>query len=150
MKISTKGRYALEAIVDLALHAHEGCVNLKSIARRCEISEAYILQIFIALRRQGLVDSIRGAQGGYILGKDPSKITVGMVLTAVESSLAPVACLADEKELHCNRKDLCVTRSFWEGVMGIITDITESITIEDLVNYYNRDYGNAYEPEYFI
>lgn len=138
MKVSTKGRYGLEAIVDLAIHGTQGCVNIKSIATRCEISEAYVLQIFLELRRAGIIDSIRGAQGGYVLAKDPSQITVNMVLTALEGKLAPVPCLADGEEDYCDRNSLCVTRGFWETIMNIVYDVTESITVADLVECYHR------------
>jgi Rrf2 family cysteine metabolism transcriptional repressor len=92
MKISTKGRYGLEALVALALHQGEGPVSLKSISERCGLSEAYILQIFLVLRRAGIVTSTRGAQGGYMLSREPLQITAGEVLVALEGPLSPVSC----------------------------------------------------------
>ena len=133
MNISTKGRYGLEAIVDLAIHCTQGCVTIKCIAARCEISEAYILQIFLELRRAGIIESIRGAQGGYILAKKPSQITVSMVLTALEGNLAPVACLTGEEKTYCDREHRCGTREFWMEIGNIITKVADSVTIEDLV-----------------
>ncbi|NLL05777.1 MAG: Rrf2 family transcriptional regulator [Clostridiaceae bacterium] len=138
MKISTKGRYGLEALVDLAIHSSEGCVSLKSIAERCGRSEAYILQIFLILRRSGIIESIRGAQGGYILARDCSQITVGEVLTALEGPLAPVACITHTTEPICERYGRCETLGFWESVMNTLNDVVNSITIEDLLKCYQE------------
>ncbi len=150
MKISTKGRYGLEAIVDLAVHGTEGCVSIKSIAERCQVSEAYVLQIFLELRRAGIIDSIRGAQGGYILAKDPSQITVNMVLSALEGKLAPVACLTDNEESYCERNHRCGTRGFWADIMNIVISVTDSITIADLMKCYCRTIATEAVPDYFI
>lgn len=151
MKISTKGRYGLEALVDLAIHSSEGCVNLKSISERCEISEAYILQIFLILRRAGIVESIRGAQGGYLLAKNPSEITVGDVLTALEGPLVPVACITGKKESICERHGKCATFGFWESVMNALNEVVYSITINDLVEYYQNNFAaKDYDIEYYI
>lgn len=150
MKISTKGRYGLEAIVDLAIHSTEGCVNIKSIAARCEVSEAYVLQIFLELRRAGIIDSIRGAQGGYILARDPSQITVNMVLTVLEGKLAPVACLTDRKDSFCDRNHRCGARAFWIGIMNIIIGTADSITIADLVKCYYQSRTEEVVPDYCI
>lgn len=151
MKISTKGRYGLEALVDLAIHSSEGCVNLKSISERCGMSEAYILQIFLILRRAGIVESIRGAQGGYVLAKTSSEITVGDVLTALEGPLVPVACIADKQEHTCERYGRCATLGFWESIMNTLNDVVYSITVDDLVECYQNN--NAIENnkiEYYI
>jgi len=153
LKISTKGRYGLEAIVDLAIHSSEGRVNLKSIAERCEMSEAYILQIFLVLRRAGIVDSIRGAQGGYVLSRDPSQITVGDILTVLEGPLAPVPCIAEKSKrakTTCNRFDNCTARNFWESVMNTLNEVANSITIEDLVKCYNSSFSQSIDLEYYI
>ena len=150
MKISTKGRYGLEAIVDLAIHLNEGHVSLKSISERCGMSEAYILQIFLILRRAGIVESIRGSQGGYTLAKAPSEITVGQVLTALEGPLAPVACVAGKEEFTCERYGSCPTRSFWESIMHALNDVADSITIEDLVDCYNESFFQSSEIDYCI
>ena len=150
MKVSTKGRYGLEAIVDLAIHGIQGCVNIKSIAARCEISEAYVLQIFLELRRAGIIDSIRGAQGGYVLAKDPAQITVNMVLTALEGKLAPVPCLANSPENFCDYNFHCATRGFWETIMDIVCNVTESITIADLVECYHQFLAEDPDIDYYI
>lgn len=151
MKISTKGRYGLEALVDLAIHSSEGCVNLKSIAERCGRSEAYILQIFLILRRSGFVESVRGAQGGYVLARNSSQIAVGDVLTALEGPLAPVACIMDKKEPICERYARCETLGFWESVMNTLNNVVNSITIEDLVQcYQNNKAIEENKIEYYI
>ncbi len=150
MKISTKGRYGLEAIVDLAIHAGQGHENLKNISERCNISEAYILQIFLVLRRAGIVDSIRGAQGGYVLSREPSEITVGEVLTALEGPLAPVACVAEAEENTCARFKSCATRVFWESIMNTMNDVANSVTIEDLVRCHGENQAQNNEVEYYI
>lgn len=150
MKISTKGRYGLEAIVDLAIHLSEGHVNLKSISERCGMSEAYILQIFLMLRRAGIVESIRGSQGGYTLSRAPSEITVGHVLTALEGPLAPVACVAEKAEHACERYGNCPTRGFWESIMLALNDVADSITIEDLVDCYKERVFQSNEIDFYI
>lgn len=150
MKISTKGRYGLEAIVDLAIHSSEGLVNLKSISERCGLPEAYILQIFLTLRRAGIVNSIRGAQGGYVLARSASEITVGEILTTLEGPLSPVACVNDGEEASCERYGECMTRSFWEEIKVALNDVVDSITIEDLVNCYRNSFSNNKEPDYYI
>ncbi len=150
MKISTKGRYGLEAIVDLAIHSSQGHVNLKSISERCGISEAYILQIFLVLRRAGIVDSIRGAQGGYVLSRNASEITVADVLIALEGPLAPVSCIVEGAKYPCDRYENCTTRGVWESIMITLTDVATSITIQDLVDCYNRSTSQNKELEYYI
>ena len=150
MKISTKGRYGLEAIVDLAIHSSEGRVNLKSISERCGISEAYMLQIFLILRRAGIVESTRGTQGGYALSTEPSKITVGDVLTALEGPFAPVVCSTEKAKHTCDRYKKCTARSFWERVMNTLSDVANSITIEDLVECYKSNIPLNTELDYYI
>ena len=150
LKISTKGRYGLEALVDLAIHSSEGHVSLKSISERCGMSEAYILQIFLVLRRGGIVESIRGAQGGYVLAKDPSEITVGDVLRTLEGPLAPVSCVAEKGEHYCEKYSTCATRGFWESMMNGLNDVANSITIEDLVECYKKSDFQSSEIEYYI
>ncbi len=150
MKISTKGRYGLEAIVDLAMHSSQGHVNLRSIAERCGISETYILQIFLVLRRVGIVDSIRGAQGGYRLARDPAEITVGDVLSALEGPLAPVACIIKGNENLCNHYQQCATRGVWESIMNILSEVTAAISIEDLVKCCKKTRNYYHDLEYYI
>jgi len=152
LKISTKGIYGLEAIVDLAINSTQGHVNLKSISERCVISEAYILQIFLILRRAGIVESVRGAQGGYFLAKDPCEITVGDVLIALEGPLAPVDCIIDGTDHSCDRYERCATQMVWRNVMNTLDDVVNSVTIKDLVNcYYKFRYKDRDQDlEYYL
>ena len=126
MTISTKGRYALRIMLDLAGHPGE-TVKLKDIASRQGISEKYMEQIIAVLNKAGCVRSTRGAQGGYQLVKAPAEYTVGMILRMTEGSLAPVECLA-ENALSCEREHKCATvdlnRSIYEAVNNVIVSIT--------------------------
>ena len=151
MKISTKGKYGLEALLDLAIHSAEGHVSLKNIAERCNISEAYILQIFLVLRRAGIVESVRGAQGGYFLAKDSADISVGEILSALEGPLAPVVCIVEGKSDTCDRYDLCAARTFWATIMTELTDLANSISLVDLLKSY-RSMDTSYNDniDYYI
>ncbi|MDF2486829.1 MAG: transcriptional regulator, BadM/Rrf2 family [Herbinix sp.] len=131
MKISTKGRYALRLMLDLALNNTGEYITIKSIAARQEISEKYLEQIISLLNRAGYVKSIRGAQGGYRLAKETSEYTVGMILRLTEGSLAPVDCLEDENE--CGRNGGCVTREVWQELYHAISSVVDRITLQDLV-----------------
>lgn len=136
MKISTKGRYALRLMLELALHEANEWVSVKEIAKNQEISGKYLEQIITQLHRATLVQSIRGAQGGYRLAKKPEEITAGMVLRAVEGALAPVSCL--EGENCCPRKDLCVTLEVWQKIQEAISSVVDSLTLQDLVCRYHE------------
>jgi Rrf2 family cysteine metabolism transcriptional repressor len=138
MKISTKGQYGLEALVDLAFHASDGPQSIKDISERCGFSEAYILQIFIALKKARIVKSIRGAQGGYMLAANPSEITAGAVLEALEGPLAPVACIIRDRKKSCRRFEKCVTRVLWQKMMDRLISIASSVTVADLVEAVRR------------
>lgn len=130
MKISTKGRYALRMMLEFALHPDE-CTKINQVARRQDISEKYLEQIVTILSRAGYVKSMRGAQGGYMLTKDPSEYTVGMILRLTEGSLAPVACLdADEP---CGRSNTCVTLDVWRQLNDAINQVVDHVTLADLV-----------------
>lgn len=142
MKLSTKGRYGLKAMLDLAVHSCEGQVSLKSIAERQEISENYLEQIFAVLKKAGLVKSIRGSQGGYILSQSADKITVGSVLRALEGSLAPVDCVLEDDPSECKRAELCVTRIIWEKIRDSINEVVDSITLKDLVDEVKKNCKN--------
>lgn len=134
MKISTKGRYALRLMLDLAIHGNGELVRIRSIAERQEISEKYLEQIISVLNRAGFVKSVRGAQGGYRLTKEPSEYTVGMILRLTEGSLAPVACL-EEDENQCARYQNCATVEVWERLKVAIDNVVDHITLEDLVKW---------------
>lgn len=132
MKISTKGRYALRLMLDLALNNTGEYITIKSIAARQEISEKYLEQIISILNKAGYVRSIRGAQGGYRLAKEPVEYTVGMILRLTEGSIAPVDCL-DEESDACARCNGCVTREVWKELYDAISNVVDRITLQDLV-----------------
>lgn len=145
MKLSTKGRYGLKAMLDLAIHSQNGHIALKNIAERQNISEHYLEQLIATLRKAGLVKSIRGAQGGYTLGAHPKEIRVGDILRALEGSLAPVDCVIENEPSECTNRDCCIVRGVWEKVRNSINDVVDSITLEDLVeDYKNRDNDSQY------
>jgi len=137
-RLSTKGRYGVRAMFDLALHYDEGLVSLKNIAERQEISEHYLEQLIATLKKAGLVKSIRGAQGGYMLSQEPSKITIGDILRALEGSLSPAECIDDSQKVDCPRSDYCVTKKVWEKVKEVIESVVDSITLQDLVDDYKK------------
>ena len=129
MKISTKGRYGLRAMVDLTEHQNEGAIPLREISERQKISIQYLEQIFATLRKSDLVKSIRGVNGGYILNKSPEKITVGDIIIVLEGPLAPVDCLIENE---CDLIDDCVTHNVWRKVQNSIEDVLDSITLQQL------------------
>lgn len=133
MKISTKGRYALRLMIDLAENNTGTPISLKDVARRQGISDKYLEQIISILNKAGYVRSIRGAQGGYVLKKSPEKYTVGMILRQTEGSLSPVSCIEDD-EIVCERKDACVTSVVWKKISDAINDVVDNITLQDLVD----------------
>ncbi|WP_312493441.1 RrF2 family transcriptional regulator [Anaerosporobacter sp.] len=134
MKISTKGRYALRLMLDLALNNTGEPVRIKDIASRQEISDKYLEQIISVLIKAGYVRSLRGPQGGYKLARDPKEYTVGMILRLTEGSLAPVACLEDEENL-CARQDECATLILWEKLYDAIKEVVDGYTLADLVDW---------------
>ena len=143
MKISTKGRYALRLMLDLALNNTGEYIKIKSIAERQEISEKYLEQIVTSLSRAGYVKSVRGSQGGYKLAKPPEQYTVGMILRLTEGSLAPVACLEDE-ENQCSRADDCITIEVWKQLDDAIKGVVDRITLADLVDWHMERAVNHY------
>lgn len=134
MKISTKGRYALRLMLDLAIHDTGEPTRIRDIAARQEISEKYLEQIISTLNKAGYVRSIRGPQGGYHLVKKPEQYTVGMILRLTEGSLAPVACLEDEVNL-CERQEGCVTLRLWKMLDQAISEVVDKVTLADLVEW---------------
>ena len=117
MKLSTKGRYGLRALVDLAVNSREEAVCIQSIADRQNISESYLEQLMRLLRKAGLVQSVRGAGGGYRLAKPAESISVGDILRALEGDLEAVNCKAFQKEHPCEGADICVTKYVWKRSM---------------------------------
>lgn len=134
MKISTKGRYALRLMIDLALNDTGEPVRIKDISARQGISIKYLEQIVSILNRAGYVKAIRGPQGGYRLVKKPVEYTAGMILRLTEGSLAPVSCL-DYEENDCPRQDACATLELWKRLDIAIKGVVDSVTLEDLVNW---------------
>ena len=132
MKISTKGRYALRLMLDLALHDTGGYIPLKEVAARQEISDKYLEQIITQLSRAGFVKSVRGAQGGYRLAEPPAQYTVGRILRLMEGSLAPVSCLEAGAKL-CEIAPHCRTLPMWTRLNSVINEFFDSYTIADLM-----------------
>ena len=141
MKISTKGRYALRLMTDLAAHQNEGYIPIKTIAQRQGISDKYLEQIISVLARAGYVRSVRGAGGGYMLAHAPEDYTVGMILRLTEGSLAPVSCLETEENL-CERSESCPTLFIWERLYDAINEVVDHITIKDIIDRMVSDADN--------
>lgn len=147
MKISTKGRYALRMIVDLAESGSDDYVALKEIAERQNISKKYLEQIVPILTRGGILSTNRGYQGGYRLSRNPSLITCGEVLRLTEGSLAPIACLENGVEnIDCERKNECMTLPLWIGLSRVINNYLDGITVQDIIDQHN----NLGADEYII
>lgn len=150
MKISTKGRYALEAVVDLALHSENQLESLKNVSQRLGKSKNYLEQLFVQLRKSGVVESVRGAQGGYRLAKKPEDILVGDVVRPVEGSLKPVRCLEESEACNsCEIEPICPTLPVWKKMGDEISRVMDQTTIQDLLNCYEKHTGNK-ELEYYI
>ncbi|MGQ9780497.1 MAG: RrF2 family transcriptional regulator [Bacillota bacterium] len=149
MRVSTKGRYGLRAMVDLALHAEDGPVPLKEIAARQGLSESYLEQVFAALRRVGLVTAVRGPAGGYILGRPAAEITAGEILRALEGATAPVHCVEPVGDrVPCERAPTCPTREFWRKLRDHIEAFLDRATLRDLVEQARRK--DEVPPMYYI
>jgi Rrf2 family protein len=132
MQISTKGRYALRALIDLGLHMDQGPVLRKDIAERQEISFDYIGQLFVELRKTGFIESVKGPGGGYVLAQDADKIRAGDIIRAVEGPIAVVQCAGPNPENACHRMDGCVTYLLWKRLSKTIEEVLDSITLKDL------------------
>lgn len=137
MKISTKGRYALRMMVDLAVHDEGEFISLRSVAERQNVSMKYMEQIVSQLTKAGFLLSIRGPQGGYKLARAPEKYTVGEILRVTEGGLAPVSCLEISPN-RCMRAENCSTLGFWEDFYATITNFIDGVTLEDLVKQENE------------
>lgn len=142
MKISTKGRYALRMMLDLAEHQQDGFVALKDIAARQNISKKYLEQIVPILNKSNFLQANRGFQGGYRLVNAPREYTVGSILRLTEGNLTPVACL-DFNPVGCERRDECITLPLWQGLSNVIADYLDNITLQDILdNYKARSIDN--------
>lgn len=140
MRISTKGRYALRLMLDLALNESGRPIRIKEISGRQEISDKYLEQIISVLNKGRLVRSVRGPQGGYLLTKKPEEYTVGMILRLTEGSMAPVECI-DDAVYGCARMDNCATSIVWHRLNDAIRDVIDNITLADLVEW-QQEHGH--------
>jgi Rrf2 family protein len=143
MKISTKGRYALRMLIDLAEHQNCGFVSLKDIADRQKISKKYLEQIIPVFNHADILKTTRGSQGGYMLAKTPDKYTVGEILRLTEGSLAPVDCL-NEHPIRCERSADCATLPVWQGLSRVINEYLDSITLQDILDQQRERYRYDY------
>lgn len=141
MMISTKGRYALRVMVDLAEHRSGNYIPLKEVAARQEISEKYLESIVKVLVRNSFLEGIRGKGGGYRLTKSPDQITVGSVLRLMEGSLSPVACL-EQDAVECTRASICKTLAMWQNLYKMVNEYFDGISIADLTG--GEEAGNNY------
>ena len=135
MKLSTKGRYGVKAMVDLAINYGETPVSIKTISSRQNISEYYLEQLFSPLRKASLIKSVRGAQGGYVLNREPKDIKVSEIMEVLEGPIEIAECI---EGVQCNNIDCCATRLLWKKIKGSIDEVMESVTLQDIVNDYNR------------
>ena len=133
MKLSTKGRYGLRALIDLAQYSSETPVSITSISARQDLSERYLEQLMAMLKKAGLVKSVRGAGDGYVLAKDMAAISVGDVLRALEGSLEPVECAGLEPEGGCKASGQCVTKYVWQRINDSISRTVDEIRLDQLV-----------------
>ena len=141
MKISTKGRYALRVMVDLATNDNGNYITLKDIAKRQEISNKYLEQIIHQLSKAGFVQSARGAQGGYRLAHTPDEYTVGEILRTVEGSLAPVSCL--DCKTPCDQFDSCITIGLYKKIQQAIDGVVDHTTLHDMISDYRTKHPKA-------
>jgi Rrf2 family cysteine metabolism transcriptional repressor len=142
MQISTKGRYALRAMIDLGLHMEQGPVLRNDIAERQEISPHYIAQLFVELRKKGFIESVKGPGGGYALAQDADEIRAGDIIRAVEGPIVLVQCVGPNSEGACPRMDGCVTYLLWKRLSKTIEEVLDSITLQDLCDQ-AREFAKA-------
>lgn len=144
MRISTKGRYALRMLVDLAEHQNDGFVALKDIAERQNISKKYLEQIVPVFNKSKILRTNRGFQGGYRLAVSPDKCTVGEIIRLTEGTLSPLACIDDDEEVRCDRQEECATLYVWQGLKNVISDYLDNITLQDIIDKKYESYANDY------
>ncbi|MEA4902782.1 Rrf2 family transcriptional regulator [Desulfitobacterium sp.] len=147
MKISTKGRYGLRALLDLAVHSNGEHVALSNIAERQSISENYLEQVFSSLRKAGIIKSVKGAQGGYILAEKPCSISVGRILRVLEGDLSVVQDEDDHPQDYYESIQYCLQLNVWDKMSESINNFVDSITLEDLVQDYkalHNEMGDMY------
>lgn len=135
MKLSTKGRYGVKAMVELAIHYGGSPLSIKTISQRQGISEYYLEQLFSPLRKSKLINSIRGAQGGYILGREPKDIRISDIMYVLEGPIEIAECI---EGVACDNVDCCATRLLWTKIKNSIDEVMEDITLQDIVDDYNK------------
>lgn len=135
MKLSTKGRYGVKAMVDLAIHYGSEPISIKIISQRQNISEYYLEQLFLLLRKANLITSIRGARGGYALARTPQEITIAEIITVLEGPIEVSDCI---EGVSCSNIDCCATRLLWEKIKKSIDSVMESTTLKDILDDYNK------------
>lgn len=143
MKISTKGRYALRLMLDLALNDTGEYIPLKDISQRQGITVKYLEQVINLLKKAGFVVSFRGNNGGYRLARKPADYTIGDILRVAEGSLAPIACLDGEVNT-CSRSSICPTLKFWTGLNDVINDYVDNYTLQQLLDDQLAVMGNDF------
>ncbi|MBP5314087.1 MAG: Rrf2 family transcriptional regulator [Eggerthellaceae bacterium] len=143
MKISTKGRYALRMLIDLAEHQNTGYVSLKEISERQGISKKYLEQIIPIFNKTDILRANRGAQGGYYLAIDPSKITVGEILRLTEGPFVPVECVG-QSAVKCDRDLDCPTLPVWQGLTKVVNEYLDGITLQDIIDQQRERAINDY------
>jgi Rrf2 family protein len=149
LKLTTKGRYGLRAVIDLAKYAKNEPVSLSDVAERQSISISYLEQLIAKLKKAGVVQSTRGAQGGYSLAKNPEEISVGEILRALEGSLSPVDCSAvdGEGETECSASNFCVTKYVWKRINDSINDTVNNMFLSELLGESNNVKSDATQVE---
>ena len=149
LKLTTKGRYGLRAVIDLAMYAKKEPVSLSDVAERQNISISYLEQLVAKLKKAGIVQSTRGAQGGYALAKAPEEISVGEILRALEGSLSPVDCSAvdGEGETECSASNFCVTKYVWKRINDSINDTVNNMFLSELLEESGKVKSDATQVE---
>jgi Rrf2 family protein len=143
LKISTKGRYALRMMIDLAEHKDEGFITLKDIAERQNISKKYLEQIVPLLNKSNILKTNRGYQGGYMLAQSPDKFTVWDILNFTEGNMSMVSCLETDDNT-CPRNEYCMTLPIWKGLNKVVSDYLKGITLQDILDQYKKNDINVY------
>ncbi len=145
MRLSTKGRYGVRAMFELALHHQEGALSLKRIAQQQEISEKYLEHLFASLKKGGLINSTRGAHGGYRLSREPEEITVGDIIRILEGSISFTDCVDENLEGEtCKRIDTCVVNKVWSRVRDKINEVVDDVTLADMCEDYRKSQKEGY------
>lgn len=151
MKISTKGKYAVEGLVYMAYFSRDIPLRAKVIAEALGTTEKYLEQIFFMLRKEGVLETVRGAKGGYLIKMPLSKLSVGKIIRSVEKDMIPVPCIQDEMACTCEIEGVCTTRKLWQGMSKVIDETLDAVTLDRLRLAYRetliRQYG---EPEYYL